>query len=88
MSLYKRLLSIQNWNISKSVIGLQDKVFKSCKRLTPAYKEWGSNLDIYLSPCLNVTYQGQKYLHLFIKRGPSVKLPLIYWFLIMDFNFD
>ena len=29
----------------KSVMGLQDQVFKICKKGMQAYKEWGSNLD-------------------------------------------
>ena len=54
---------------------------KNCKKWMPPYQERGRNLDKYLSPNLNIIYQGsikcsKKYPHLFIKWCPSVKLPL------------
>ena len=56
------------------------------------YKERGSNLDKYLSPYLSIIYQrpvkySMEYSHLFIEWGTLVKLPLIFWFFVMAFNF-
>ena len=43
---------IQMWNTWKSMIILQERSFKNCKKLTSAYQEswtWGSNSDKLLS---------------------------------------
>ena len=38
-------------------MGLQDQVFKNCKKGRPPYKERGSNLDKCLSPYLSIIYK-------------------------------
>ena len=84
---------IQIWNTLNSAMGLQYQAFKKCEKWMLPYKERGSNLDKRLSAYLNIIHERPikypiKYPLYLQDQGkcPSVKLPLIFWFLIMAFN--
>lgn len=76
------------WNTRKSAIRPQNKAFKICRKWMLAYKEnwwWGSNLDKCLSSYWKIIYQKLKCSLQLENGGPSIKLPLMSWFVIMAF---
>ena len=91
--MYWRLLSleeiIQIWDTWKGVMGLQVRAFKNCSKWTLAYKDYWRWSSIYFI-CSSCNWkESKKYwntpIHLENNR-PSIKVPLIFWFLIMTLN--
>ena len=86
---FKRLFKYET-QIWKSLMGLQDRAFKNCKKWIPAYKEnwrWGSNLDKCLFSYQKQSNKDWNTLICLQKDSPSIKYHLISFFFIKPFNF-
>ena len=80
---------IRIWDTWKSVMGLQVRAFKSCKKWTPAYKYYWQWKVFWINDHPPLQKQSNKDWNTPIpleNSGPSIKDSLIFPFLAMTFN--